>query len=157
MAENPFNVSRKLFKWLDLPWVTEVEQYISDHTTVNEERSDSTHRQLRTRIARWRNDTNWKYNKDAATDCQEVLHSFGYLVLGNLIGNAIRYNRPGGKVQVEWDEETRSLGVRDTGHGIVPEMLPHIPHSPSCSISTWRISSLPFLRGEFMVCLPREA
>ena len=84
MAEHPFNVSRKLFKWLDLPWVTEVEQYISDHTTVNEERSDSTHRQLRTRIARWRNDTNWKYNKDAATACQEVLHSFGYLVLGNL-------------------------------------------------------------------------
>lgn len=48
------------------------------------------------------------------------------LVLGNLIGNAVRYNRPGGKVQVEWDEETRTLGVRDTGHGITVEMLPHI-------------------------------
>ena len=48
------------------------------------------------------------------------------LLLGNLIGNAIRYNKPGGKVQVEWDEETRSLGVRDTGHGIMAEMLPHI-------------------------------
>ncbi len=48
------------------------------------------------------------------------------LLVGNLIGNAVRYNRPGGKVQVEWDEDARVLEVRDTGQGIPPEMLPHI-------------------------------
>jgi two-component system, OmpR family, phosphate regulon sensor histidine kinase PhoR len=48
------------------------------------------------------------------------------LLLGNLIGNAVRYNRPGGKVRIEWDGKTRILGVRDTGQGIPPEILPHI-------------------------------
>ena len=48
------------------------------------------------------------------------------LLVGNLVGNAVRYNRAAGKVQVEWDEETRILCVRDTGQGIPPDMLPHI-------------------------------
>jgi two-component system phosphate regulon sensor histidine kinase PhoR len=48
------------------------------------------------------------------------------LLLGNLIGNAVRYNRPGGKVQIEWDGKARILEVRDTGQGIPTEMLPHI-------------------------------
>jgi two-component system phosphate regulon sensor histidine kinase PhoR len=48
------------------------------------------------------------------------------LILGNLIGNAVKYNPPGGKVRVEWDPATRTLGVRDTGHGIPGEVLPRI-------------------------------
>ena len=48
------------------------------------------------------------------------------LILGNLVGNGVKYNPPGGKVRVEWDEARRALGVRDTGHGIPAESLPHI-------------------------------
>jgi len=48
------------------------------------------------------------------------------LILGNLIGNAVKYNPPGGKVRVEWDGTRRVLGVRDTGHGIPADSLPHI-------------------------------
>lgn len=48
------------------------------------------------------------------------------LILGNLVGNAVKYNPPGGKVRVEWDAASRTLGVRDTGHGIPAESLPHI-------------------------------
>lgn len=48
------------------------------------------------------------------------------LVLGNLVGNAVKYNAPGGKVRVEWDAASRRLGVRDTGSGIPAEALPRI-------------------------------
>jgi two-component system phosphate regulon sensor histidine kinase PhoR len=47
-------------------------------------------------------------------------------MLGNLIGNAVKYNSPGGKVRVEWDAQTRRLGVRDSGPGIPAEALPRI-------------------------------
>ena len=48
------------------------------------------------------------------------------LMLGNLIGNAVNYNPAGGKVRVEWDADASALRVRDTGHGIPAEMLPHV-------------------------------
>lgn len=48
------------------------------------------------------------------------------LILGNLIGNAVKYNAPAGKVRVEWDARARVLGVRDTGAGIPAEALPRI-------------------------------
>jgi two-component system phosphate regulon sensor histidine kinase PhoR len=48
------------------------------------------------------------------------------LMIGNLIGNAVKYNASGGKVRVEWEPETRVLGVRDTGAGIPAEALPRI-------------------------------
>jgi two-component system phosphate regulon sensor histidine kinase PhoR len=48
------------------------------------------------------------------------------LILGNLIGNAVKYNAPAGKVRVEWDPGPRVLGVRDTGAGIPAEALPRI-------------------------------
>ncbi|MEO7423715.1 MAG: HAMP domain-containing sensor histidine kinase, partial [Fibrobacteria bacterium] len=49
------------------------------------------------------------------------------LILNNLVGNAVKYNRPGGKVKV-WTEstETLKLYVKDTGIGIPKEMLPRI-------------------------------
>lgn len=48
------------------------------------------------------------------------------LMVGNLVGNAVRYNATAGKVRVDWDEASRTLGVRDTGAGVPPEALPHI-------------------------------
>jgi len=49
-------------------------------------------------------------------------------VLGNLVHNGIRYNRPGGRVDVELSLENGSalLAVRDTGIGIDPKDLPHL-------------------------------
>jgi two-component system, OmpR family, phosphate regulon sensor histidine kinase PhoR len=49
------------------------------------------------------------------------------LILNNLVGNAVKYNKPGGKVKV-WTEpgETLKLFVKDTGIGIPEVMLPRI-------------------------------
>jgi two-component system, OmpR family, phosphate regulon sensor histidine kinase PhoR len=49
------------------------------------------------------------------------------LILNNLVGNATKYNRPGGKIKV-WTEKGESLKlfVKDTGIGIPEEMLPRI-------------------------------
>ncbi len=49
------------------------------------------------------------------------------LILNNLVGNAVKYNKPGGKVKL-WTEsgETLKLFVKDTGIGIPREMLPRI-------------------------------
>ncbi len=49
------------------------------------------------------------------------------LILNNLVGNAVKYNRPGGKVKL-WTEEGDGLKlfVKDTGIGIPEEMLPRI-------------------------------
>src|SRR5690606_25562463 len=48
------------------------------------------------------------------------------LVLGNLIGNAVKYNSPAGKVRVDWDPDLRRLAVRDTGSGIPADQLPRV-------------------------------
>lgn len=50
------------------------------------------------------------------------------LILDNLIGNAVRYNKPGGKIKVWTDAEEAGirLSVKDTGIGIAEEMLPRI-------------------------------
>jgi K+-sensing histidine kinase KdpD len=49
-------------------------------------------------------------------------------VLGNLLGNAIKFTKPGGRVALEASIENgaASFRVRDTGSGIPPERLPHI-------------------------------
>ena len=50
------------------------------------------------------------------------------LILDNLIGNAVRYNKPGGKIKVWTDAEEGGirLSVKDTGIGIAEDMLPRI-------------------------------
>jgi two-component system phosphate regulon sensor histidine kinase PhoR len=50
------------------------------------------------------------------------------LILDNLVGNAVRYNKPGGKIKIwtEADDGGLKLSVKDTGIGIPPEMLPRI-------------------------------
>jgi two-component system phosphate regulon sensor histidine kinase PhoR len=49
------------------------------------------------------------------------------LILNNLVGNAVKYNRPGGKIKI-WTEAEGGwkLSVKDTGIGIPEEMLPRI-------------------------------
>ena len=44
-------------------------------------------------------------------------------ILSNLVSNAIKYNRPGGRVEVRWREEDEEavVEVQDTGIGIRPE------------------------------------
>lgn len=44
-------------------------------------------------------------------------------ILANLVSNAIKYNKPGGRVEVRWraEEQTAILEVQDTGLGIKPE------------------------------------
>ena len=49
-------------------------------------------------------------------------------LFNNLIGNAIKYNRPGGKVQIRMKERQKKLyiSIADTGVGIPKEDLEHI-------------------------------
>ena len=49
-------------------------------------------------------------------------------VVGNLLGNAIKYTPPGGRVEalLDTDGNQARLRVRDTGVGLAPEMLPQL-------------------------------
>jgi signal transduction histidine kinase len=49
-------------------------------------------------------------------------------VLLNLLTNAIKYNRPGGRVEVDVQPRPGGLtiAIRDTGRGIKPDVLPRI-------------------------------
>jgi two-component system, OmpR family, phosphate regulon sensor histidine kinase PhoR len=49
------------------------------------------------------------------------------LILNNLVGNAVRYNKPAGKIKVGLEREAgHVLYVKDTGIGIPAHMLPRI-------------------------------
>jgi signal transduction histidine kinase len=49
------------------------------------------------------------------------------LILNNLVGNAVRYNKPAGKIKVGLEKGAAvSLYVKDTGIGIPAEMLPRV-------------------------------
>jgi len=49
-------------------------------------------------------------------------------VVGNLLGNAVKFTSPGGEVVVLLDQADRFARIRvtDTGHGIAPDFLPHV-------------------------------
>ena len=53
-----------------------------------------------------------------------------YQVVFNLMENAIKYNRPGGKVTIQAQKQENGelvhLQIQDTGIGMAPEELPHI-------------------------------
>ena len=67
---------------------------------------------------------------DPGPDPLLVLADPGQLerVLGNLLGNAIKYNREGGRIDVTGRTEGKwvRLHVADTGRGIPSEELPHV-------------------------------
>ena len=52
------------------------------------------------------------------------------MLLGNLVDNAIRYNRPDGHVSVSGEsssaDQTVTLSVSDDGIGIAPDQQPHV-------------------------------
>lgn len=51
-------------------------------------------------------------------------------VIGNVINNAIKFNRPGGRVSIRYfvlqDQNRVRITVEDTGIGIPPERVPHV-------------------------------
>ena len=49
-------------------------------------------------------------------------------VIWNLVGNAIKFSQPGGRIDVSLEEgaDALRLGVADGGRGIAPEFLPHL-------------------------------
>ena len=55
-------------------------------------------------------------------------HQGLFRVLGNLLGNALKFTQPGGSVTIfaERSADEVRITVRDTGLGIAPEELPHI-------------------------------
>lgn len=48
------------------------------------------------------------------------------IIVGNLLSNAVKYGPPGSKIEISWDENARTLLLKDQGPGILPEHLPHI-------------------------------
>jgi signal transduction histidine kinase len=58
-----------------------------------------------------------------ACDRQRILQ-----VLGNLVGNALKFTPPGGRITVRAQEQGNmvSFVVEDTGSGIAPDHLPHL-------------------------------
>jgi signal transduction histidine kinase len=61
------------------------------------------------------------------TDLKRLAEDAAQLLV-NLIGNGIKYNRPGGTVSVEVlnDSGVATIRVKDTGDGIPAESLPHL-------------------------------
>jgi len=51
-----------------------------------------------------------------------------HMLVGNLVSNAVKYNRPGGSVKVRafGDDQWVTLEVSDTGLGIAPAFLQHL-------------------------------
>ena len=71
-----------------------------------------------------------RLNVDVETDLSPIDIDFERMeqVLGNLIGNALRYTPEGGEISLSARQAVGSLvvSVRDNGSGLSPEVLPHI-------------------------------
>jgi PAS domain S-box-containing protein len=67
---------------------------------------------------------------DAPPDLPQVLADPMQIerVIGNLVTNALRHTERGGKIEISAGRRDGSIvvSVRDTGHGIPPEYLPHV-------------------------------
>lgn len=52
--------------------------------------------------------------------------TFLEIMLGNLLGNSLKYGSEKGNIHCTWDETARSLTIADDGPGIPAEHLPHL-------------------------------
>lgn len=48
------------------------------------------------------------------------------IMVDNIVGNALKYSKPGGSVVVLWNDDTRILSIEDDGIGISSESLPFL-------------------------------
>lgn len=76
---NPIATARQLFKWLNLPWLPEVDAFIAEHSETDAFGSFGTYRRLGSRIASWINNTVWNDVQHMQQVCDNVLKSYGYL------------------------------------------------------------------------------
>jgi len=83
LAANPVATSRRLFKWLGLPWLPQVGAFIADHSAKDSEGSFTTFRRKGSRIACWINDSTWNNVQHMQRVCDDVLKSYGYLKIKN--------------------------------------------------------------------------
>ncbi|MGV3502504.1 MAG: sensor histidine kinase [Adhaeribacter sp.] len=93
----------------------DLENLASDVVEEIRERAEARDITLETRLAQ-----NWVLGK--------ANYSLLYTMLFNVVNNAIKYNKPGGKISVEGSMVNKAyeLCVRDTGVGMAAHQIPHI-------------------------------
>lgn len=87
LANDPSNVARSIFKWLQLPWMFEVERYISEHTMRDLDAPWSTFKKVGSRVSAWKNDSSWNQIDDVQQTCQQALELYGYLPVSPPLNN----------------------------------------------------------------------
>ena len=73
------NVTKALFKWLDLPWLNEVEEFVRSHIKKTIDKPWSTTRKVGSRIAAWKSGLIWPEISHIQDVCNETMQQFNYL------------------------------------------------------------------------------
>ena len=107
----------------------DVESVVSGTIRLNRQPLDLAEK-LRQAVAPFIGDTRWDWQMDISPEPLWVDWDMVRLqqVLTNIATNAVKYTKPGGRIQValRGDGDDALLSVRDTGVGISPEVLPFI-------------------------------